>query len=410
MSLDAAANFCYGTVTTAPSPATSGTSVVITLLGGCTLPVAPWNAFIWITGVGPLQSNAEIIRCTAFSQVGAVATLSVILRAQESTAARTIVIGDQFAVGPTAKFITDLLATFSLQLTDTGAGNSLIANQATAQVKKLIAGSNITLTPAADGITVASTAPGTGDVVGPASAVDGDLAMFDGVTGKLIKDGGTPSAIIAAATHAASSKATPVDADEIPLSDSAASFVLKKLTWANLKATAKTYFDGLYQPLASILTNLAAGTISSSLTFAENTALILDAVLSADGTYCGITEIVTAGETIAFGDVLYLKAADSQWYLTDADADATAGAVRIAIAVSASTDNNPVTILTYGKIRADAKFPTLTVGAPAYVSTSPGLIQVAQPSGTDDVIRIVGHANTADELMFAPDASWMTHT
>jgi len=30
----------------------------------------------------------------------------------------------------------------------------------------------------------------TGDVVGPASAVDGNLAVFDGVTGKLIRDGG----------------------------------------------------------------------------------------------------------------------------------------------------------------------------------------------------------------------------
>lgn len=35
---------------------------------------------------------------------------------------------------------------------------------------------------------------GGGDVVGPAVAVDGNLAVFDGVTGKLIKDGGSPSA------------------------------------------------------------------------------------------------------------------------------------------------------------------------------------------------------------------------
>lgn len=37
---------------------------------------------------------------------------------------------------------------------------------------------------------VSATGGGTGDVVGPASAVDGHLAVFDGVTGKLIKDGG----------------------------------------------------------------------------------------------------------------------------------------------------------------------------------------------------------------------------
>jgi hypothetical protein len=51
---------------------------------------------------------------------------------------------------------------------------------------------------------------------------------------------------IEATVHAASSKATPVDADETMLVDSAASNGLKKLTWANIKATLKTYFDTLY--------------------------------------------------------------------------------------------------------------------------------------------------------------------
>lgn len=46
--------------------------------------------------------------------------------------------------------------------------------------------------------------------------------------------------------HAATGKATPVDLDELALLDSAATFALKKLTWANLKATLKTYFDTLY--------------------------------------------------------------------------------------------------------------------------------------------------------------------
>lgn len=150
--------------------------------------------------------------------------------------------------------------------------------------------------------------------------------------------------------------------------------------------------------------------LSGDIAPAENSSYILDAALSADGKYSGITEVVTAGETIAFGDIVYLKAADSQWYLTDADADATAGAVRIAIAVSTGADNGSLTILTYGKIRADANFPALTVGAPVYISTTAGDVQTAQPSGTDDVIRIVGHANSGDELFFCPSNNYMTHT
>ncbi len=131
--------------------------------------------------------------------------------------------------------------------------------------------------------------------------------------------------------------------------------------------------------------------------------------LSADGKYSGIVEAATAGTTLAFGDLTYHSAADSRWEHTDADADATAGAVRLGMCVlAAAADGSPTMILTYGKIRADARFPTLTVGAPAYVSTTVGNIQTSQPSGTDDVIRIVGHAVTADVLFFNPSNDYMT--
>lgn len=60
-------------------------------------------------------------------------------------------------------------------------------------------------------------------------------------------DGSANILVVAPAIHASTSKPTPVDADEMSLTDSAASYVLKKLTWANLKATLKTYFDTIYQ-------------------------------------------------------------------------------------------------------------------------------------------------------------------
>lgn len=59
-------------------------------------------------------------------------------------------------------------------------------------------------------------------------------------------DGTANITVVAPGTHAATSKTTPVDADEVPLVDSAASNVLKRLTWSNLKATLKTYLDTVY--------------------------------------------------------------------------------------------------------------------------------------------------------------------
>ena len=62
---------------------------------------------------------------------------------------------------------------------------------------------------------------------------------------------GDDSRLDAAATiHAADEKTTPVDADEVGLVDSAASNILKRLTWANIKATLKSYFDTLYAAIS----------------------------------------------------------------------------------------------------------------------------------------------------------------
>lgn len=69
--------------------------------------------------------------------------------------------------------------------------------------------------------------------------------------------------------NAATSKTTPVDADEFGLLDSGATYGLKKLTWANLKATLKTYFDSATQTLtnktltAPVLTTPTLGTPAS---------------------------------------------------------------------------------------------------------------------------------------------------
>lgn len=83
-------------------------------------------------------------------------------------------------------------------------------------------------------------------------------------------DGSANITVIAPGTHAATSKSTPVDADEIPGADSAASYGLKKFTWANIKATLKTYFDTLYVPLTRTINGHA---LSSNVTVSADDVL-----------------------------------------------------------------------------------------------------------------------------------------
>jgi len=72
-------------------------------------------------------------------------------------------------------------------------------------------------------------------------------------------------------TVAATAKTTPVDADQLPLVDSAASNVLKKLTWVNVKATLKTYFDTLYTNNTGTVTSVAAITLGTTGTNLSST-------------------------------------------------------------------------------------------------------------------------------------------
>ena len=77
---------------------------------------------------------------------------------------------------------------------------------------------------------------------------DGTVAMLSDITGTNsgTNTGDETGVRIAALAHAASAKTTPVDADELAGTDSAASYGLIRVTWANIKATLKTYFDTLY--------------------------------------------------------------------------------------------------------------------------------------------------------------------
>src|SRR6059036_1426461 len=105
MPFDAHKNFAYSTVAVAPSPALSGTTMEVAAGGGAEFPSAPFNATVWPVSQIPLSANAEIVRVTAI--VGDVLTL---VRAQEGTAARTVVVGDQIAETITAKSLEDIEA------------------------------------------------------------------------------------------------------------------------------------------------------------------------------------------------------------------------------------------------------------------------------------------------------------
>jgi hypothetical protein len=104
MPFDNHRNLAVSTVATAPSPATSGLTLTLAAGEGARMPAVPFNATVWPSSTLPTPISAEIVRVTAMSGD----QVTAMLRAQEGTVARAIVIGDLFAATVTVKALTDI--------------------------------------------------------------------------------------------------------------------------------------------------------------------------------------------------------------------------------------------------------------------------------------------------------------
>ena len=66
-------------------------------------------------------------------------------------------------------------------------------------------------------------------------------------------------------------------------------------------------------------------------------------------------------------------------------------------------------------VRGFARFTSVfnliggTMGAPLYVSTTPGAISVVASASPGDVVRIVGYLidDTTESIYFCPDTTWV---
>lgn len=120
--------------------------------------------------------------------------------------------------------------------------------------------------------------------------------------------------------------------------------------------------------------------------------------------YTGATIALTYGESLTPGTPVYFKS-DGTVMKADANGSGTYPCMGLALETASSGSH---LVLLNGVYRDDSLF-AWTVGGLIYLSISAGTMTQTQPSGTDEVIQILGVATHADRMYFAPQLDYITH-
>ena len=102
--------------------------------------------------------------------------------------------------------------------------------------------------------------------------------------------------------YGSTAKTTPVDGDAVALMDSAASNLLKKLSWANIKATLKSYLDSFYVLLSNVDNDpLLAANSASRVSTQQATRTFVNSGLATKQASIGYTPENAASKGVASG-------------------------------------------------------------------------------------------------------------
>ena len=172
-------------------------------------------------------------------------------------------------------------------------------------------------------------------------------------------------------------------------------------TWGRQRGTwvRSVGFDDMQQYVASVTATVTVANTGGMDNLKDDLSPQLGGELDINGQ--GFTARLVAAEDIALGEVCYMDAS-GQVSLADATTEATARTM-IVLALSAVALGGSGQFLLWGY------YPLLgvTSGDVIYLSTTPGIVGNIAPTGSAEVVRVIGYATATDQIFLSPDKTWM---
>jgi hypothetical protein len=135
-------------------------------------------------------------------------------------------------------------------------------------------------------------------------------------------------------------------------------------------------------------------------------SILLDQTPSSDHTVNGLIVSGTAGEILAYGNICYYKS-DGKFWKADMNASSTAsGWLAYSIDTSVAADASG-SFLVKGYARDDSY--TWTTGSVLYLGAA-GAASSTAPTGSADIVRIVGYAVDGSDIFFNPGNDYLELT
>ena len=180
---------------------------------------------------------------------------------------------------------------------------------------------------------------GTGDVTGPSSSTDNNIASFDGTTGKLIQDGGITTSSISSAISQTNTNTTDIASNTSDIATNTAAIASNDSDISTLQADVATNTNDIVNKISASSTD----TLTNKSIDADNNTL---SNIEVDNFKA--TAIVTESEGIASNDndtTLPTSAAVKDYVDNNSGGGGTVTSIDVTAGTGISSSGGPVTIL-----------------------------------------------------------------